>query len=123
MNPTVQRRGRCPVCKKVRYLTRRDARTIRRTIYRNVPGMRAYPCGDYYHVGQRRRDKPTTGADPCRDSRKKHYPTNAAAHEYARPCVARNELPPTYQVKRCACGGGWVILRVAPAKRPRGAAA
>ena len=43
--------GTCPNCGKVQYPTRRAARKAARELHPGEPGLRAYPCGAYWHFG------------------------------------------------------------------------
>ncbi len=42
--------GRCGVCGKLRFLTRKDARAFARSRFPNAH-MNAYMCGGYFHIG------------------------------------------------------------------------
>ena len=43
--------GSCPECGKVRYLSRKDAKHIARTLNRDQD-VNVYRCGDFWHLGR-----------------------------------------------------------------------
>jgi hypothetical protein len=43
--------GRCPECGKIRYLSRKDAKHIARTLNRDHE-VNIYRCGDFWHLGR-----------------------------------------------------------------------
>jgi hypothetical protein len=105
--------GRCATCGKVCYPTRAEARTVRRKQY---PGadMAVYPCGDYYHVGNRTRYGPQDGQDTgaatvCPHPRRPHHETSLGAYEDAQARTRRGEG--AFRIYWCPCGGGYCQCR------------
>jgi hypothetical protein len=94
--------GECPECGKLRYLTIRAAKTIRRQMH---PGqqMNVYECGAYYHIGHR-----PTG--PCFSPDTARFDTHVEAKAEAIACGAYR-----WTVKPCG-EGHWHVLQKLPPK-------
>lgn len=108
--PAIHDLGRCPVCGKVAYATRGDARKARRTVHANTTGMQVYLCSGYYHIGRPAPQEPQ-GAQGCPTPDRPHHPDRNAAQAAQETRARRTRNTAAGYLYLCRCGGGWCLGR------------